>query len=40
MEAVNRDSLGWIGVCCVATLMIEEDDGLDDNGHCGGEANG
>ena len=40
IEAANGNSLDWIGVCCEAALMIEDDDGFDDNGHCGGEANG
>jgi hypothetical protein len=32
---MNRDSLDWVGVCCEAVSMIDDDSGLDDNGHCG-----
>lgn len=32
---MNRDNLGLVGVCCEAALMIDDDGGLDDNGHCG-----
>lgn len=32
---MNRDSLGWFGVCCEAAFMIDDDGELDVNGHCG-----
>lgn len=40
IQAADRDAVGWIGLCCESALVIDDNGGLDDSGHRGGEANG